>query len=61
MTKIQAKLHAQHMCDVFPTDGEHIGVISRIYGDTVTVSGHPEYGTARFNIKDLSTSCKIKD
>lgn len=60
-----ARRHAQHLCDVWPTDetDEHIGVIEKldIRRQRLTVSGHPEYPAREFWISEVETSCKIED
>ncbi len=63
MTPEDARRHAEHLCDVWPKSGEHIGVIGWLSkrGDRAEVSGHPEHGTGLFDVADLETSCTIRD
>lgn len=67
MNLSDARRHADHLCDVYPTDEnvEHIGVMESVRivkGKwSALVSGHPEYAAKWFPIVELSTSCKITD
>jgi hypothetical protein len=67
MQLIDARRHAEHLCDVYPSDPdvEHIGVIGSIRiirGQwSALVGGHPEYGDRWFPVADLATSCKVTD
>lgn len=61
MTLTEARRHALHLCDVYPTtdDVDHIGVIDRVRNGKAFVSGHPGHPGQWFDIANLATSCKI--